>query len=344
MGTTTKTTTTTTTTSTSTIVSSTSTSTSVTTTLSTTQRPTTTLTGQIRPRICPAGMRHFNKNCYKFVDSAKTWADAETECKGHSWKGNQGHLASLHSEEENTFVASLSNERVWLGGNDLQKEGHWTWTDGSATTYGNWFPDNPSNHGGNEHCMELYHSSEKKWNDHDCANKFKFVCKFTKDLQWSKIYGHDIDGGVFANLEEAKKKNVDDENSKLFSRLYDLESMWDDNGMFHFKLCYPERTEEDFPCNEWKQSSNPLMDSKVTGFVGIRLTWPLRSDGKPFGGLMKSTPQTNLIDDDPSWFWWNSIGTISAYPHGPGIPGPVAAGPTHIVVKKKELFVLTKSY
>ena len=159
-------------------------------------------------------------------------------------------------------------------------------------------------------------------------------------LQWRKVYGHQIDSGVFANLEEAKKKNVDDENSKLFSRLYDLESMRDDNGMFHFKLCYPERTEEDFPCNEWKQSSNPLMDSKVTGFVGIRLTWPLRSDGKPFGGLMKSNPGNNLMDDDPSGYWWNTVGTISEF--GGKIPGPVAAGPTHIQVKKKELFLFTK--
>ena len=159
-------------------------------------------------------------------------------------------------------------------------------------------------------------------------------------LHWRKVYSHDIDGGVFANLEEATKKNVDDENSKLFSRLYDLESMRDDNGLFHFKLCYPERTEEDFPCNEWEQSSNPLMDSKVTGFVGIHLTWPLRSDGKPFGGLMKSTPSQNLMDDDPSGYWWNSVGTISKH-HGE-LPGPVATGPTPIIVKKKELFLLTK--
>merc|ERR1712013_548766 len=150
------------------------------------------------------------------------------------------------------------------------------------------------------------------------THKEEDTCQVT-GLQWRKVYGHHIDSGVFANLEEAKKKNVDDENSDLFSRLYDLESMRDDNGMFHFKLCYPERTEEDFPCNEWKQSSNPLMDSKVTGFVGIRLTWPLRSDGKPFGGFMKSNPGNNLMDDDP-----------------------VAAGPTYIQVKKKELFVFTK--
>ena len=119
--------------------------------------------------------------------------------------------------------------------------------------------------------------------------------------------------------------------------------MRDNDGMFHFKLCHPEITEEDFPCNEWKQSSNPIVESQVTGFVGIRLTWPLRSDGKRFGGLMKSNPSHNLMDDDPSGgFWFNTVGTIQT--HNGKIPGPVAEGPTPIYVKKKELFVFTKGY
>jgi len=139
----------------------------------TTTTTTTTTTG------CPNGMVVFNQNCYKFVDTAKTWNEAEAVCQSQIWKG-KGHLASIHSEEENNFVSSLSTERFWLGGNDLQKDGVWTWSDGSAITYNNWYPDNPSNTGGNEHCMEIYSPSEKKWNDNNCANKFKFVCKFTE--------------------------------------------------------------------------------------------------------------------------------------------------------------------
>ena len=110
--------------------------------------------------------------------------------------------------------------------------------------------------------------------------------------------------------------------------------MRDNNGVFHFKLCHPELTEEAFPCNEWKQSSNPAVESRVTGFQGIHLTWPLRSDGKPFGGLLKSNPNENLIDDWEGHFWYNSVGTIAAYEGK--IPGPLG-----IWVKKKELYVKT---
>ena len=72
---------------------------------------------------------------------------------------------------------------------------------------------------------------------------------------WQKVFSHDTAGGLFANLEEGKQKNTDNEDAALFSILYNLESMRNDEGMFHFKLCYPERTEYQFPCNEWIQSS-----------------------------------------------------------------------------------------
>ena len=67
------------------------------------------------------------------------------------------------------------------------------------------------------------------------------IIRYVLGLAWRKV-AHDPAGGLFANLEEAKKKNVDDENAELFSTLYDLESMRNDARVFHFKLCQPERT------------------------------------------------------------------------------------------------------
>ena len=55
-------------------------------------------------------------------------------------------------------------------------------------------------------------------------------------------------------------------------------------GVFHFKLCYPELA-EDFPCNEWTQSSNPLTQQTITGFAGITVTWNTNGIGGPFQGL-----------------------------------------------------------
>merc|ERR1719347_2514099 len=111
--------------------------------------------------------------------------------------------------------------------------------------------------------------------------------------------------------------------------------MRDDNGVFHFKLCYPDLTQHEFPCNEWKQSSNPVTHSQVEDFVALRLTWPLRADGQPFVGLMSSNTGQNLMDDNPSEdYWWNSVGTIKDY------EGKIL-GPGNITVTRKQLFVYT---
>ena len=76
---------------------------------------------------------------------------------------------------------------------------------------------------------------------------------------------------------------------------------------------------------------------KIKDYVAIRLTWPLRSGGKPFQGLVKSNPSQNLMDDEPNGYWWNSVGTLIA--HEGAIPGPVGEGTEYIKVKKKVLYV-----
>merc|ERR1719250_54490 len=133
---------------------------------------------------CPDGWKEFNQACYRYGDSAKTWEDAESVCQGQTWQGVQGHLASVHSEEENIFVASLAEETIWLCPHDLHQEGQWTWTDGTEFSYSNWAKGEPNNHGNNEDCMEIASptSEEKQWNDDVCTKQAKFVCKLSREL------------------------------------------------------------------------------------------------------------------------------------------------------------------
>ena len=60
------------------------------------------------------------------------WPDAERTCVSAG-----GHLASVHSDRDNTIAAgslsgSPSGDRRWLGMNDVAREGHWVWSDGSS--------------------------------------------------------------------------------------------------------------------------------------------------------------------------------------------------------------------
>jgi hypothetical protein len=71
-------------------------------------------------RLCPGGWKLFNGRCYLLVLNKTTWADAEKDCYN---KG--GHLASIHSEDENTFIFNLwsgSGSSLYIGGTDVAVE------------------------------------------------------------------------------------------------------------------------------------------------------------------------------------------------------------------------------
>merc|ERR1711872_356271 len=136
------------------------------------------------PPDCPEGWADFDSECYKVFQSIKSWQDAENYCQGEG-----GHLASIHSEEENNFVAGLDSDSMWLGGTDVTTEGSWVWSDGSTFSFNSWNPGQPDNlfYGGmpEQDCLRTnfeprFGGSAGKWDDHQCnltSYYFKFVCK-----------------------------------------------------------------------------------------------------------------------------------------------------------------------
>ena len=65
-----------------------------------------------------------------------------------------------------------------IGGNDIDTEGSWVWSDGSLWNYQNWKSGQPSNSYDEEHCLELGYLGETSWNDLPCTGyKWPFICK-----------------------------------------------------------------------------------------------------------------------------------------------------------------------
>ena len=56
-------------------------------------------TTPVPDKRCAQGYSFFNGNCYKWSSARKTWTEAEATCHSEG-----GHLASVHSEDENKFV------------------------------------------------------------------------------------------------------------------------------------------------------------------------------------------------------------------------------------------------
>ncbi|CAN9503894.1 unnamed protein product [Ophioblennius macclurei] len=132
---------------------------------------------QLQRSGCPLFWYSFKGRCYQYVASHMEWADAELHCVSQG-----GNLVSIHSVEEQNFVASLiknfdPEEGVtWIGLSDLHKESRWMWSDGSRVNFVFWGSGQPDNLGNYEHCAEVNWLPANKWNDSRCSHTFPSVC------------------------------------------------------------------------------------------------------------------------------------------------------------------------
>jgi len=124
------------------------------------------------------------EHCYLWNSEARNWTDAEDFCQQAG-----GHLASaVHTNVTNDFLLEGTKRRglpgVWIGGNDLEEEGAWKWTDCTPWEDTFWTSkyNNPDNCCGGEECLEGWTKVGGvsllglQWNDVSCSVKRGFVC------------------------------------------------------------------------------------------------------------------------------------------------------------------------
>ncbi|CAJ0601532.1 unnamed protein product [Cylicocyclus nassatus] len=125
----------------------------------------------------------------------KTFDEAEKYCIDL-----KGHLASIHSEEENNVVHKMSeiyqnytsySHFTWIG---LRRKGDtWEWTDGTPLDFTKWSAKEPNNYMNlDENCVQMYtgqlstwkpNTGDFEWNDVNCEKKMLFfVCKMKKQI------------------------------------------------------------------------------------------------------------------------------------------------------------------
>ena len=147
----------------------------------------------------------WNNHYYEIYIStdAISWSNAKTAAESLNFNGEQGYLATITSEEENTFVSSLLGSEAWvnndkngymgpwLGGTDAATEGTWVWvTTGEDFSYFAW----ESNQDGVETDQDFLHYytqydsdgpvGEMTWNDYadigalDSGKVFGYVVEY----------------------------------------------------------------------------------------------------------------------------------------------------------------------
>uniref|UniRef100_A0A9J7ZY89 C-type lectin domain-containing protein n=2 Tax=Cyprinus carpio TaxID=7962 RepID=A0A9J7ZY89_CYPCA len=126
---------------------------------------------------CERGWSAYNGRCFRYFNLLYSWVEAEKQCLGYD-----GNLASVHRNEEYTFIQDLikshtqASTEAWLGGYDAVSEGTWLWSDGSNMNIQIWAPDQPDNYNGNENCLVMNYQPSSNWNDNPCYDKWPFVC------------------------------------------------------------------------------------------------------------------------------------------------------------------------
>ncbi|XP_013402517.1 perlucin-like [Lingula anatina] len=128
---------------------------------------------------CQAPFVQLSGRCYFFSCMQKSWSHAQAYCRSIS-----SHLARITSQSENNMIVSYVrnyfsvNFSWWLGGNDMAQEGRWVWVGtNSVLSYTNWYPGEPSNNEGIEHCLELRSVITHRWNDAPCGHAKNFICE-----------------------------------------------------------------------------------------------------------------------------------------------------------------------
>ncbi len=143
-----------------------------------------------------------NGHFYEYVSTAGSWTTAKTNAAARTYLGLNGYLATVTSQEENTFLQEKFSADAWIGASDdysyinaatgattyanqSAAEGKWYWVTGPegeigtqfsnanltpasvSSRYMNWNGAEPNNAGSNEHYGEMYISGSTpgKWND-----------------------------------------------------------------------------------------------------------------------------------------------------------------------------------
>jgi len=124
----------------------------------------------------PEDAQQYRGHYYKVFRARLTWHLAGQECEKMG-----GHLVRIESAGEQEFVNGLigpGQYAFWIDGSDETREGDWRFGNGQRITYSNWDSENPSNHYGGEHALEIRQKYGGRWNDNASGRRHPFICEW----------------------------------------------------------------------------------------------------------------------------------------------------------------------
>lgn len=144
-----------------------------------------------------------NNHYYEYVSGQFNFDQAKTAAETSIFNGINGHLVTLTSTDEETFILNnlFQNSRpsYWLGASDEEQEGLWQWISGPETgqvfwqlgnaidfnqgNHNNWFSGEPNNFGfrGEDFAVGNWAASGQ-WNDWGAQQRAGYVVEYSQPI------------------------------------------------------------------------------------------------------------------------------------------------------------------
>ncbi|KAH3821315.1 hypothetical protein DPMN_123078 [Dreissena polymorpha] len=113
-----------------------------------------------------------DSSCYVLFQSPDEWSPARDFCNNSS-----GHMLTINSLKEQVFVGDFLihygiRRGVWLGLNDLDMEGNFTWVTGESVTFTDWYSHPDEDVMNNIHdCVEMLPAQAGVWRSTMCSKQ-----------------------------------------------------------------------------------------------------------------------------------------------------------------------------
>uniref|UniRef100_H2ZZ19 C-type lectin domain-containing protein n=1 Tax=Latimeria chalumnae TaxID=7897 RepID=H2ZZ19_LATCH len=128
--------------------------------------------------ICMKENKTSGQREYHISSEERSWFEALEICRR-----DYTDLTSIHSPEQLQEIQSkidLSAWLVWIGLQRNTDSNTWLWSSGDPVNFTNWYPEQPNNAHGSQHCAEIL-SNSSRWHDTSCTENRSFVCFSGKD-------------------------------------------------------------------------------------------------------------------------------------------------------------------
>ena len=121
-------------------------------------------------QLYAAGTVERNGSVYRLTSTPVSWREAQAYAQRLG-----GNLVTLNDAEEEDFLQQAfgTDERFWIGLNDVESEGEFVWVSGEEVTYTNFSRGEPNNNNGQQHFGVMNFGSNRQWDD-DYAESRRF--------------------------------------------------------------------------------------------------------------------------------------------------------------------------